>query len=116
MKTVRPFYNGVARLRGCPTLPSVGKNIRFLHAPLVSSEGNNPEVFESLINKVCSDWSGRGHDYLVVGLSEEHKLSAAAHRLASRELKSKVYLVHWPEEKINLPKTGGIIHLEVATL
>jgi len=116
MKVVKPFYNGLARLRGLPTLPSVGENIRFVCASLMSSKDDNPEVFESLVSKACSDWSGRGHDYLLVGLSEENKLSAVARRLATRELRSKIYLVHWPEEKVILPKNGRITHLEVATL
>ncbi len=116
MKAVRPFYNGIARLKGYPTLPSVGGSIRFVYASFVSSRDDNPEVFGSLIDKACSDWSGRGHDYLLVGLSEEHKLATVARRLAARELKSKIYLVHWSGEKVVLPQNGRIIHLEVATL
>lgn len=116
MKVVRPFYNGLARLRGRPTLPSVGESIKFVQAPFVSSKDGNPEVFESLIDKVCADWSGRGHDYLLVGLAEGNKLTETARRLASRELKSKIYLVHWPDEKVDLPKNGRLAHVEVATL
>jgi len=73
MKVISPFYNGIARLKGRPTLPSVGESIRFVHASFVSSKDDNTEVFESLISKACASWSGRGHDYLLVGLSEEHK-------------------------------------------
>jgi hypothetical protein len=116
MKALKPFYNGIARLRGHPTLPSVGESIRSVYASFVSSKDDNTEVFESLINKACSDWSGRGHDYLLVGLSEEHKLASVARRLASRELRSKIYLVHWPEGKVVLPKNGRVAHIEVATL
>lgn len=116
MKVIKPFYNGIARLKGYPTLPSVGDRIRSVHASFVSSKGDNTEVFESLIDKACSDWSGRGHDYLLVGLSEEHKLAAVARRLASRELRSRIYLVHWPEEKVMLPKNGRVAHIEIATL
>lgn len=116
IKAVRPFYNGIARLRGRPTLPNVGESIRSVYASFVSAKDDNTEVFESLINKACTEWSGCGHDYLLVGLSEENKLAAFARRLASRELKSRIYLVHWPEEKVALPKNGGLVHLEVATL
>lgn len=116
MKAVKPFYNGIARLRGHPTLPSVGESIRSVHASFVSAEDDNTEVFESLIGKVCSDWSGRGHDYLLIGLSEEHKLAPTARRLATRELRSRIYLVHWPEEKVILPRNGRVAHIEVATL
>jgi hypothetical protein len=116
MKEVRPFYNGIARLRGHPTLPSVGESIRSVYASFVSSKDDNTEVFESLIDKACSDWSGRGHDYLLVGFSEGHKLASVVRRLATRELRSRIYLVHWPEEKVILPQNGGVAHIEVATL
>ncbi len=116
MKAVKPFYNGIARLRGFPMLPSIGEMIRSVHASFVSAEDDNTEVFESLISQACRDWSGRGHDYLLVGLAEENKLSTVARRLALRELKSRIYLVHWPGEKAMLPKNGRIAHLEVATL
>ena len=116
MKAVRASYNAIARLRGHPTLPSVGESIRFVHASFVSAKNDNVEVFESLIHKACSDWSGRGHDYLLVGLAEENKLSTVARKMASRQLESRIYLVHWPEEKMVLPKNGRVAHIEVATL
>lgn len=115
MRAVRPFYNGVAQLRGLPTLPALGGNIRFVYASLASVRDDNPEIFADLLDKARTEWSGRGYDYLIVGLSEENKLSAVVRRLAARELKSRIYLVHWPEEKIILPQNGKI-HLEVATL
>ncbi len=116
MKVVRPFYNGFAIMRGRPLLPQVGSNIRSVYACFVSSKDDNPEVFGSLAEKACADWSGRGYDYLLIGLSEESKLGAVARRLAVRELKSKVYLVHWQDEKVKLPTSQRTLHLEVATL
>jgi hypothetical protein len=115
MATIKPFYNGVARPRGFPILPDIGGSIRFVYASFLSVRDDNPEVFTSLIEKARFEWSGRGHDYLVVGLSDENKLSAVVRRLAARELKSRVYLVHWPEDKVFLPQ-AGTIHLEIATL
>ncbi len=116
MRFFRPLYNRIARLQGYPTLPKIGEKIRSVYATLVSSKGDNTEVFEALIRKARSDWSGRGHDYLLVGLSEESKLSATARRLAVREIKSRIYLVHWQEEKVILPRNGRVVHVEVATL
>ncbi len=116
VRKVKPFYNGVAKALGRPTLPEIGESFKFVCASFVSAEDDNPKVFEALINKARSDWSGLGHDYLVVGLSEENKLSSVAHRLAERELRSKVYLVHWPNDMLVLPERLRVIHLEVSTL
>lgn len=116
MKTIRPFYNGLAWLRGQPTLPDIGQPIRSVHAAFVSARNDDPIVFESLIDQACVDWSGCGHDYLLVGFAEGHTLGAVARRKAARVLMSKMYLVHWPDERIVLPDTGKLAHLEVATL
>jgi hypothetical protein len=116
MRLARPLYNVIAQLRSYPALPKIGDNIRFIYASLVSSTDDDPEILESLINKTCSDWSGRGHDYLLLGFSEENKLSTVSHRLASRALSSKIYLVHWQEDRVSLPDTKMTPHLEVALL
>ncbi len=116
MKVIKPFYNGIARLRGYPMLPNVGENIRSVYASFMSSKDDNPEVLGSLIERARVDWSGQGHDYLLVGLSEKHKLTTTARRMASNELRSKIYLVHWPEENVILPGNESAAHLEVATL
>ncbi len=115
-KLVNPFYNGFARLRGWPLLPRVGETMNFLYASLISSADDGGGIFESLLVRACSDWSGKGYDYLLVGLCEGNKLESVAISFASRQLKSKIYLVHWQEDKVILPQNSRIPHLEVATL
>lgn len=116
LKLIGPLYNGLAYVKGQPLLPGVGSSIRSVYASFLSSEADNPEIFESLLTRACSDWSEKGHDYLLVGLCEGNKLESVASKLARRTFKSKIYLVHWQEEKVSLPQKSLIPHLEVATL
>src|SRR5216683_5524975 len=74
MQFIRPFYNLLACMQGNPRLPRAGANINILYAALMS--GNKP-VFAELLNQVCREWSGRGYDYLSVGLCEGNELSAS---------------------------------------
>lgn len=116
MKAIRPFYNGIARLRGRPMLPSIGESIRSVYASFVSAKNDNAKVFESVLVRACSDWSGKGYDYLLVGLCDGNPLQSVMASFASRKLDSKIYLVHWQEDKVVLPGNSRIPHLEIATL
>ncbi|MBI2474710.1 MAG: hypothetical protein HYV68_03335 [Candidatus Taylorbacteria bacterium] len=116
MKVVRLFSNGIARLRGRPILPPIGDQIRLLHGAVASSRDDDPEVFGALIAKARADWSGYGHDYLVIAFSQGHTLETVTSRMAARVIKSRIYLVSWPEANAVLPETQRIPHLEVATL
>ncbi|MCC2630809.1 MAG: hypothetical protein K0S38_618 [Candidatus Paceibacter sp.] len=116
MKAILPFYNNLARIRGLPTLPKVGHCIRTVHTACLSARDDNLEIFRSLLHKACADWSGCDHDYLLVGLAEGHKFESVVRPIASRILKSRMYLVYWPGDNVVLPKNDRIPHLEVATL
>lgn len=116
MRVVKPWYNWSACLAGYPVLPSVGEQVRVVYAAFVSVTDNDPVVFEMLLRKACAEYAGGTAEYLAVGLSEDHPLGCIARRYAQRVLKSKIYVVHWPEDTVPALQQGMRIHLEVATL
>lgn len=116
LKLFRPLYNRVAFLIGEPTLPDIGERIKSVYGAFISSENDNQKVFENLLLHARSEWSRKGYDYLLVGLSEKNKLSKVVASYATRQIKSKIYLVYWHGEKIELPQNIRIPHLEIATL
>jgi hypothetical protein len=113
MQLVRPFYNLLAYIKGNPRLPPTGANINILYATFLS--GNTP-IFAPLLNRVCLDWSGKGYDYLSVGLCEGNELAAVASRYATQHIASTVYVVYWQGASVLLPETSVPLHLEIATL
>lgn len=116
LKIAKPFYNGFARLRSWPSLPKVDEKIKSVYASFISSENDDTKVFESMLVRACSDWSGKGYDYMLVGLCEGNPFQGVMASFASRKLDSKIYLVHWQEDGVVLPENSRIPHLEIATL
>jgi hypothetical protein len=113
VRMARPFYNALARLHGRPRLPDVGEPIRLVYGACISAD--DPNVFDALLDHACAQWSGRGHDYLAIGLSRDHLLSPAAAARAARTIDSSIYIVYW-NEKERPALDGRLPHLEIATL
>ena len=113
MQCIRPMYNLLAFMRGHPRLPRVGARINVLYAAFVSGD---PSAFAALLKRVCQDWSGKGYDYLSVGLCEHHEFSPIVSRYATQRIASTVYIVYWKDTDVTLPDTSRPVHLEIATL
>jgi hypothetical protein len=113
MQFIRPLYNLFAPVTGNPGLPQTGAEIKVLYAAFISGSAN---VFATLLNQVCRDWSGKSYDYLSIGFCEGNALSSVAARYATQHLSSTVYVVYWQDASVLLPEMGMTVHLEVATL
>ena len=113
MQFIRPLYNLFAPVTGNPGLPQTGAEIKVLYAAFISGSEN---VFATLLNQVCRDWSGKSYDYLSVGFFEGNALSSVAARYATQQLSSTVYIVYWQDANVLLPETSIPIHCEIATL
>ncbi|HLZ60947.1 MAG TPA: hypothetical protein VKR06_28695 [Ktedonosporobacter sp.] len=76
------------------------------------------DIFEKLLRQVRADWSGKGYDYLSVGIYDgSSKLSEVTSHYATERIASTVYVVYWPQDaQVRLPETSRPTHLEVATL
>jgi hypothetical protein len=113
MQFMRPLYNVYAYITGSPGLPQAGAEIKLLYAAFLSGSEN---AFEALLNQVRADWSGKGYDYLLVGMCAGNELSPVASCYATQQLSSTVYIVYWQDADILLPETSIPVHLEIATL
>jgi len=113
MQAVRPLFNLYAAVRRIPRLPRAGDAIKLLYGTCSSGDG---PAFARLVQQVCTEWSGRGYDYLTVGFNAESECAAIASRLATQRIKSTLYAVYWPDHAVVLPKEERPIHTEVATL
>jgi hypothetical protein len=113
MRTIRTVYNLFASVRGLPGLPAVGQGINMLYAMFVSG---NSQVFAALLEQLLLEWSGKGYDYLSVGVCRDNELATVAARYATHRLLSTAYMVFWPEEDVVPPQGKRPVHLEIATL
>jgi hypothetical protein len=114
MRYARPLYNLFAAMAGRPGLPEIGAEVKLVYATFLSGDMS---VFEALLHRACVDWSGKGYDYLSVGLCEDNQLATVASHYATERIASTVYVVYWPQDAhVRLPGTDKPVHLEVATL
>jgi hypothetical protein len=108
---LRPLYNIFTR----PALPRVGAPIRMLYATMLSAADDDPRVFDGLLDAAVGGWSGKGFDYLALGLARKHPLTPAVAPRASRTLDSTIYVVTFrDDERPSLD--GRLPHLEIGTL
>jgi hypothetical protein len=113
MQLLRPFYNLYATITGNPGLPPTGAEIKLLYASFLSG---NESACEALLNQVRADWSGKGYNYLSIGVCADNPLSQIASRYATQRISSTVYVVYWQDEHVTLPQTDRPVHVEIATL
>jgi hypothetical protein len=114
MRLVQPFYNLLANIKGEPGLPRVGTQIKYLYTIGLSGP---KDIGEMLLRRVRADWSGRGYDYLAVGLCDGHELAPLASAFSTYQISSTVYIVYWRDGKnVSLPQADRRAHLEIATL
>lgn len=113
MQLLRPFYNLYATITGNPGLPPTGAEIKLLYASFLSG---NEKALEALLNQIRMDWSGKGYDYLSIGVCENSELCPIASRYATQQIFSTIYIVYWQDASITLPAAHRPVHLEIATL
>ena len=73
-------------------------------------------IFAELLKQACMDWSGKGYDYLSVGVCEDNELSPLASSYATQRIASTLYIVYWQDSGVLLPETNRPVHVEIATL
>lgn len=113
MQLLRPFYNAYAAITGNPGLPPTGSEIKLLYAAFLSGSGR---AFAALLHQVRMDWSGKGYDYLSLGICADNPLSSLASLHATQHISSTIYIVYWQDANVSLPETDRPVHLDIATL
>lgn len=77
-------------------IPKVSENIRLLYANLITIKNNDPNIFRSLITKICLD--NIKFQYLSIGLHENDQLGNAFKKMKYIKYSSRLYIVCWDEE------------------
>lgn len=114
----RPWLNGVAPLLGTPRLPNPGEILPHAYVSHVAVDGDDPGVFQALVEAAYAEARSQRYVYLVLGLAARHPwLPWLRRRFRPREYASVLYAVHWDDgADVVAPLDGRIPHLEVALL
>lgn len=113
----RPLVDLVGRLRGARPLPRPGEQLRIAYAAFTCVAEDDPAVFSSLLEALRRRAFDRGHDYLLLGLTDRDPLLPAARRYPHIPYPSRLYTVGWDARtSLNDRLDGRVCHVEIATL
>jgi hypothetical protein len=97
LKWVAPVYNSWAWIRGRPSIPRPGSELRYLTAAIPVVADDDGEVFLGLVRAVLAKASGGGQQYLMLGLHERDPLLPAARSFGGRKYAGRLYLACWED-------------------
>ncbi len=104
LRWVRPWLNLGARWLGRPLLPAPGQAVRLAYGALALVKDAEPEVFRLLLKAARERTRRQGLDYFVVALAAGDPLAKAFRGLPCRELRSRIFRVHFePPTRSTLP-------------
>lgn len=114
----RPWINRLSPLLGTPELPDPGSLLPHAWISHVAVDGDNPEVFQTLIEAAYAEARDRGYVYLITGFAARHPwLPWLRRRFRPREYASVLYAVHWEDGTGAVEALDGRMpHVEAAIL
>lgn len=115
---LRPWLNRLSPLLGTPRLPDPGQPLPHAYVSHLAVDGDDPDVFRSLIEAAHAEARARGYVYLVIGLAARHPwLPWLRRRFRPREYASVLYAVHWEDGAAAAAALDGRMpHVEAALL
>jgi hypothetical protein len=116
----RPWINRLAPLLGTPGLPDPGEMLPHAYLSHIAVDGDDPEIFQALVEAACTEARARHYAYLVIGLAAGHPwLPWLERRFRPRRYESVLYTVDWGDgaaaAAINA-LDGRLPHVEAALL
>lgn len=118
LRRTRFLHNFFAPLTRFPTLPPVGTTLVEGWLSHFAVRNDDVSLGHELINAAITVSRRRGFTTVMLGLSDQRwEAFQLNNRLRPLTYKSILYLVHWPEDSIELPdSTERDVHVETATL
>ena len=89
-RLARPIYNEFARIRNRPILPKIGSTVNARYVTIPAVTGNNPRVFQQLIQVAVQTVAGQNNLLLLMGLHESDPLLPLALKMDRTQIHHKV--------------------------
>jgi hypothetical protein len=114
----RPWINRLAPLMETPRLPEPGQRLPHAYLSHLAVDGDDPEIFQALVEATYAEARARQYIYMVIGLAARHPWrSWLVRRFKPRTYSSVLYAVHWEDgAKAVESLDGRMPHVEVALL
>jgi len=117
----RPWINRFSPVLGTPRLPDPGERLPHAYISHIAVDGDDPEIFQALVESAYAEARARRYVYVVIGLAADHPwLPWLERRFRPRRYESVLYTVDWGEgaaatAAINA-LDGRLPHVEAALL
>jgi hypothetical protein len=114
---LRPLYNIWTRCRGIPQLPQPGRPLRCLMGAIPLIVDDDPGVFQSLLEALLWDRSGRQWECLFVGMHQSDPLLPTLQNWPAVRYTTHVYLACWEDgENLRQSLDARPLYLELGSL
>jgi hypothetical protein len=117
LQAARPFYNAYAAISGNMRLPEPGTSLNsgVVAIPLV--DRYDAVVFQLLLQSILNTLRDKQIELLLIGLHQDDPLLPVARGFARREFVTRLYIVHWQHEPLDIEKMKNRIpYLELGAL
>lgn len=113
----RPWINRLSPLLGTPRLPDPGKPLPHAYISHLAVDGDDPEVFQALVEAAQEEAGARRYVYVVIGLAAGHPWLPWLERFKPWRYESVLYTVDWGEGGAAIEALDGRLpHVEAALL
>lgn len=94
----RPWINRFSPVLGTPRLPDPGEVLPHAYISHIAVDGDDPEIFQALVESAYAEARARRYVYVVIGLAAGHPwLPWLERRFRPRRYESVLYTVDWGE-------------------
>jgi hypothetical protein len=96
---LRPALNFAAHVLRQPRLPAPGQTLRIAYVSHVGMRDENDEDLRTLVEAARTEARSRGIDTVLCGWATQHSMAEVLRdHTRSREFRSQLYIVRWPED------------------
>jgi hypothetical protein len=115
---LRPWINRFSPFLRAPLLPDPGEILPHAYLSHVAVDGDDPGLFQALVEAAHTEARARGYAYTVIGLAAVHPwVPWLRRRFRLREYRSILYAVCWEDGREAVETLDGRLpHVEVALL
>lgn len=114
----RPWINRLSPVLGMPRLPDPGERLPHAYLSHIAVDGDDPEIFQALVEAAYAEAFARRYVYVVIGLAASHPwLPWLERRFRPRRYESVLYTVDWGDGAAAITALDGRLpHVEAALL
>ena len=117
LRMMRPFYNVLSRFTAFKPLPPPGSVVPYYYLAFVNIEGNDPELFRSLLRFLYNDRRKGRWSYFIAGLHETDPLCEVLPEYRRIDVAGRLFVVHYAEDQPAYEQLDGRIpSVEIAMI